>query len=232
MNESDPSRLCLQPESQCPAVQTVTVLREQLGLMQERLATLQQQAITDALTQLHNKRHFSSSLETEMERTRRGQQPTSLILVDLDHFKSINDTFGHPVGDRVLIAAASILKSELRMIDIPCRYGGEEFAIILPSTPILTAIQVAERLRSVLANAEIDANGNRLSITASFGVACFYPEQKTTPTSLLERADAKLYEAKNQGRNRVSAEIQSIPATALSTDERAALLADRDADLE
>jgi two-component system cell cycle response regulator len=224
MNEPDPSHLCLHPEPQCPTVQALAMLREQLGLMQEQLATLQQQAITDALTQLHNKRHFSNSLETEMERTRRGQQPTSLILVDLDHFKSINDTFGHPVGDRVLIAAASILKSELRMIDIPCRYGGEEFAIILPSTPILTAIQVAERLRCVLANTEIDAGGVRLSVTGSFGVAAFYPNQKrATPVSLLERADKKLYQAKSDGRNRVCAEIQSTFDTAVSADERAVL---------
>lgn len=233
MSDTDPPNLCLHPESQCPAEQTLVLLREQLALLQDQLANLQQQAITDPLTQLHNKRHFNVSLETEMERTRRSQQPTSLILADLDHFKTINDTHGHTTGDRVLVAAASLLKSELRMIDIPCRYGGEEFAIILPSTPLLTAIQVAERLRGALANAEIGAGAARLSVTGSFGVASFYPQQqRATPLSLLERADEKLYRAKSEGRNRVCAEIQSSDTNTLSADERAALAGGQDPQLE
>jgi two-component system, cell cycle response regulator len=233
MSDVQPPNLCLHPETQCPAVQSLAVLREQIALLQDQLTSLQQQVITDPLTQLHNKRHFNSSLETEMERTRRSQQPTSLILADLDHFKAINDTHGHATGDRVLVAAASLLKSELRMIDIPCRYGGEEFAIILPSTPLLTAIQVAERLRGALAHTEIDAGAARLSVTGSFGVATFYPQQqRATPLSLLERADERLYRAKSAGRNRVCAEIQSSDTTALSVDERAALTGGQDPELE
>lgn len=226
MNEApDATDLCLHPENQCPATQA-------LAALQDQIVSLQQQVITDPLTQLHNKRHFNSALETELERTRRSQQPTSLILADLDHFKHINDTRGHAVGDLVLASAANLLKSELRMIDIPCRYGGEEFAIILPSTPLLTAIQVAERLRSALAGAEIDTGGTHLKITASFGVASFQGDQKTTSTSLLQRADTRLYEAKKQGRNRVCAETLGPAATAVNPDERAALFGNPDADPE
>ncbi len=215
MSDSLPPSICRHPESACGAQQVLEALRQEI-------ANLQLQVITDPLTQLHNKRHFTWALETEMERTRRSFQPTSLILADLDHFKSINDAHGHIGGDRVLVAAASIIKNELRMIDIPCRYGGEEFAIILPATPILTAIQVAERLRLALAQAEIDTGKGRLSVTASLGVSCYVAHQKTSAINLVERADQKLYEAKSSGRNRTCAETLSAPS-AVTADERAVL---------
>jgi two-component system, cell cycle response regulator len=217
----DAPPICKHPEAQCPAVEAVSQLRAEIS-------QLQRQVNTDALTQLFNKRHFNSALETEMERTRRNLIPTSLILVDLDHFKSINDTYGHTAGDRVLMAAASIFKNELRMIDIPCRYGGEEFAIVLPSTPLLTAAHVAERLRAALANAEIETSNTRIKITGSFGVASFYPEQKITPLQLVEKTDELLYQAKHKGRNQIACDTRPT-TTPITADERAALFAD-DAD--
>src|SRR5690606_36432878 len=142
----------------------------------------------------------------EMERARRSLVPTSLILVDLDRFKSINDTLGHLVGDQVLDQAAHVLNKELRMIDVPCRYGGEEFAIILPSTPLPIAIQVAERLRIAVSTDTIATDKGTMQTTASFGVSCFQHHQKADRSAFIERADQKLYDAKRNGRNCVCAE--------------------------
>lgn len=210
MTES-PSPICPCDVPDCPVLAEVARL-------QKELRALELQVMRDPLTGLYNKRHFDRVLETEMERARRGQQPLSIILLDLDHFKSINDRFGHPAGDHVLHAAAQILKGELRMTDVPCRYGGEEFVIILPTTPLTTAVQVAERLRSALKRAPIDTDKGAVRLTASLGVAVFRPDQKTTAASLIERADEKLYEAKRSGRDRVLAD------TPAAVDEHAVLL--------
>jgi diguanylate cyclase (GGDEF) domain len=199
-------------------------LREEVAHLREKLQALELQVMRDPLTGLYNKRHFDRVLETEMERARRTQQPLSIILLDLDHFKSVNDCFGHPVGDHVLHAAAQLLKGELRMTDVPCRYGGEEFVVILPSTPPTTAVQVAERLRSALKRAPITTDKGPVRLTASLGVAAFRPDQKMTAASLIERADEKLYEAKRSGRDRVFADTLDTSATTIAVEEHAALL--------
>lgn len=215
MTES-PSSLCPCEVSDCPVLAELARLRKELQ-------ALELQVMRDPLTGLYNKRYFDRVLETEMERARRSQQPLSIILLDLDHFKSINDRFGHLAGDHVLHAAAQLLKAELRMTDVPCRYGGEEFVIILPTTPVTTAVQVAERLRSALKRAPIDTDKGGVRLTASLGVAAFHPDQKTTAASLIERADEKLYEAKRSGRDRVFADT-SDTSTAVPVEEHAALL--------
>lgn len=189
--------LCLHPEDGCPATNEISRLRKEM-------AELEQQIIRDPLTGLYNKRHFNSVLTTEMERTRRTSQPTSLILADLDSFKSINDRYGHPIGDLVLCHAATVIRSMLRMIDIPCRYGGEEFAIILPATPLPIAVQVAERLRIALKSAWVETGKGALAVTASFGVSSFKPGESLD--TFLQRTDEKLYEAKRKGKDRVCAD--------------------------
>lgn len=216
---TDPSSLCLRPDADCPALQEIDSLRE-------KILTLEQQVIRDPMTGLYNKRHFDSVLATEMERTKRTLQPTSLILADLDHFKNINDQYGHLVGDRVICRAAAVIKRLLRMIDVPCRYGGEEFAMVLPATPLSTAIQVAERVRSALKEAPLVIDGHTLNVSASFGVSCYRHEQRANAFSLVERADKQLYIAKRQGRDQVCAEIPDTTPSAVTSQERAALFED------
>lgn len=226
-----PSPIYRCPVPDCPAQEDVALLQKKLELLQKEVELLRKeqqalelQVMRDPLTGLYNKRHFDRVLETEMERARRTQQPLSIILLDLDHFKSVNDCFGHLVGDHVLHAAAQVLKAELRMTDVPCRYGGEEFVIILPSTPPTTAVQVAERLRSALKRAPITTDKGPVRLTASLGVAAFRPDQKTTAAALIERADEKLYEAKRSGRDRVLADTSDVPAATIAVEEHAALL--------
>lgn len=225
MRDNAPTTECSLATQQCRRQSEIAELKQQL-------ATLQQQVITDPMTQLFNKRHFLESLETELERSRRSLQPTSLILFDIDFFKKINDTFGHLAGDQILINLAQTIKNTSRKIDIACRYGGEEFALVLPSTPLLTAIQVAERLREVIDNTEIELmNGSRVTMTISLGVSTFAHNQKHDSLALIERADQQLYRAKNSGRNRVCADTQPLQqGSQISDDERDALFNDAPSD--
>ena len=131
---------CPVGEVQCQFLDELIKLREEV----EELSTLVR---TDPLTELSNFRHFTQSLEMEMERTRRTAYPTSVIMLDLDYFKKINDTWGHDLGNKVLVQTAVLIRQTVRKLDIPCRYGGEEFVIILPNTDLPAAIGLAERLR-------------------------------------------------------------------------------------
>lgn len=218
MTEPNPS-LCLRETADCP-------LLEKFARLEEEVHALQRQIVLDPLTGLYNRRHFEKSLDTEMERSRRSLQPLSIILADLDHFKSINDRFGHPVGDKAICCAADIFKAEVRMIDLPCRYGGEEFVIILPATPLLIAIQVAERLRTALKRAPVEFETGKLTLTASFGVSTYAHDRHTTAAQLIQQADQKLYQAKKLGRDQVCAEIPSSGHSQVSEEERTALFND------
>jgi diguanylate cyclase (GGDEF)-like protein len=124
-------------------------------------------------------------------------------MADLDGFKSINDTYGHEVGNLVLQHTAKLIKDTIRPMDLPCRYGGEEFAILLPSTSLLTSVQVAERLRNTLANSEIAADGKAIRVTASFGICGFTADSELSEDQLIATADKQLYAAKNGGRDKV-----------------------------
>jgi two-component system, cell cycle response regulator len=194
----------------------------------QELHQLREQVIRDPMTGLYNKRYFSAALATEMERSRRNRLATSLILLDIDHFKRINDTYGHVAGDKVLERLARILEQTVRMIDIPCRYGGEEFAIILPSTPLTIACQVAERVRAAIEETRIALDAQTINITASLGVSSFFDDQESTPLNLIERADKELYTAKQNGRNRVQSEPWIQTSAQVSEDEREALFGDDD----
>ncbi len=161
-------------------------------------------ARTDMLTGLANRRAFDEAVQLEIQRAQRYATPLTLVMTDLDYFKAINDQYGHHVGDRVLQHFAIILSESVRNVDLVGRWGGEEFAILMPGTDLEKAIQVAERMRVTVADAPW-IEGLACGYTASFGVAAFRPD---TPTmdSLLGRADAALYAAKNNGRNRVEVE--------------------------
>jgi len=161
-------------------------------------------ALTDPLTGVGNRRRFESDLEKAVREARSGATPVSLVMCDIDHFKRVNDTFGHRVGDEVLRMFARTLESSLRGGDMVARYGGEEFAIILPGTPLGGAQQIAERIRARFSSKRLTVRETNQSVgvlTASFGVTEIKPGEK--PDDAFERADRKLYEAKSKGRNRV-----------------------------
>ncbi|NYE56728.1 PAS domain S-box protein [Carboxydothermus ferrireducens] len=162
---------------------------------------LYQQSITDPLTNVYNRRFFMQMLEQEMERTRRNGKPFSVIMFDIDHFKSVNDHFGHAAGDMVLKNIADMVKKRIRKTDCFARWGGEEFIILLPETSIKDAVGLAEELRERLISMTLPEVGHA---TASFGVASYRPSD--TIDTILLRADDMLYEAKASGRNCVKSE--------------------------
>ncbi|WP_301180397.1 GGDEF domain-containing protein [Thalassolituus sp. UBA3500] len=188
----------------------------------DEVATLRKQVVTDPLTGLFNVRHFRKSLEHELERTRRTGMTTALVMVDLDHFKSVNDTWGHEAGNLVLQTVAQLLQDQTRKLDICCRYGGEEFAVILPSTELMLARQVAERCLNALRNTLIPLESTDLQVTASIGVAVADNSSQTSDR-LIEDADECMYDAKKGGRNQVVSKRPQPSQSAVSIDERDAL---------
>jgi len=167
---------------------------------------LQSEATTDPLTGLANRRSFSMAAELEVARARKQQSPLALLSLDLDFFKRVNDKYGHATGDLVLVQTARLLKGAMRDGDLAARLGGEEFAALLPNTPLQHALAVAERIRqSIAVTPVVLSDGSSLSVTASIGVA-LYHDSEYDLSPALERADEALYRAKNGGRNRVEAE--------------------------
>ena len=163
-------------------------------------------AVTDGLTGLHNRRYLDSHLQTLFDRAVARRRPLSVMMTDLDRFKLLNDTYGHDGGDAVLREFATRLRKNVRGIDLACRYGGEEFVVVMPDTERETAFKVAERIRAGIEEAgfQIDASGRMVNVTVSIGVASLQPPHDTVQT-LMKRADVALYEAKANGRNRVVA---------------------------
>ncbi|MBU0830544.1 MAG: sensor domain-containing diguanylate cyclase [Gammaproteobacteria bacterium] len=183
------------------ALHEAEVLNQQLLAQVKRVDELNQAlselATTDALTGLNNRRAFDHSLQLEMAVVERRNIPLSLLMLDVDHFKHINDQFGHDAGDKVLIAIAQMLNGCARVVDVVARVGGEEFAVILPNTDADGALEVAERMRTTVAQAKWLAH----PATISIGVATL--QIKESASRLYSRADAALYDAKATGRNRV-----------------------------
>ena len=171
-------------------------------------AEILEHATLDALTGLNNRRQFETRLSQEVATAKRKKTDLCCIMLDVDYFKSVNDTYGHTAGDCVLKSIAQIIKKELREYDTACRYGGEEFIIILPFTTINEAMFVAQRLRKTIEDSNIDIseahieNTPSISVTISAGVSCFNAEEDT-PQTFYQKADAALYDAKNAGRNKV-----------------------------
>ncbi len=163
---------------------------------------VQRQAITDPLTELYNRRGFFEIGEHEIERSHRFSRPLVAMMVDIDHFKLINDEFGHAVGDQVLQQIANRIRNNVRKVDIVGRYGGDEFAILLPELDIFSAVNVAERLRKKVEEFPFQANSQVVRAAISIGVAKIMPDMPNLD-ALLVRADHALYLAKNGGRNRV-----------------------------
>jgi diguanylate cyclase (GGDEF)-like protein len=171
--------------------------------LRDRERRLHEAARTDPLTGVANRRRFLEVFTREFERARRYGTALACVILDLDHFKKINDQFGHIVGDRVLVAAAQAFKASLRATDTIARWGGEEFVVLLPQTDVAGAEAVAERCRQSLEEVVLAAGGERISVTVSVGVAGYPQPAFDSPDALLKSADDALYRAKSGGRNRV-----------------------------
>jgi diguanylate cyclase (GGDEF)-like protein len=174
--------------------------------------TVERQAVTDALTGLANLRAFTSILDRELERSRRFDTPLGLVMLDLDDFKQVNDSYGHQQGDEVLAQVAGVLRTLSRHLDAPARYGGEELAMVLPQTDAEGAMLLAERMREAVEGLQVPRvrGGGSLSVTASFGVASV-PDTAADRDSLIAAADAALYQAKRAGKNRVERALALVP---------------------
>jgi diguanylate cyclase (GGDEF)-like protein len=171
----------------------------EIGLLQSKL---REQAIRDSLTNLFNRRYLEETLDRELSRAGRENYPVCIIMIDLDHFKKVNDTYGHEAGDLVLKAIADTLSEQSRRGDFACRYGGEEFVIAMPNITMETAYERAEKLRQALTLLRVPFEYYELSVTISVGIAC-YPENGGTRDEILRAADQAMYAAKDAGRDHI-----------------------------
>lgn len=187
----------------------LTASRDDIASLQRDLDDVRRESMLDPLTKIANRKSFDEGIETAMSDADQSGDPLCLMIIDIDHFKTFNDTYGHQTGDQVLRLVAMTLKSNIKGKDLAARYGGEEFVAILPSTDLEGAIIVAENIRKAIQAKELlkrSTNEKLGRITASFGIACYRPEDSAG--SLIERADRCLYAAKHAGRNRVFSENQ------------------------
>lgn len=207
LNGDEPGRQRAATRAWLDAVRELAIaVAEQVALSLTNLRlqeSLRLQAIRDPLTGIYNRRYMQEALDREIKRVGRTGQSLSLIMMDIDHFKSVNDTYGHPAGDTLLRKLAEVVQGQIRAEDVACRYGGEEFAIILPNSSLDSARRCAERIREELRGLTVEHRGQALGrITLSLGVAGF-PEHGPTAEALVQAADTALYQAKRGGRDQV-----------------------------
>jgi len=199
--------------------QKLEASRDDIASLQRDLDDVRRESMLDPLTKIANRKSFDEGMDEAIAEASSGGAPLCLMIIDIDHFKSFNDTYGHQTGDQVLRLVAMTLKSNIKGKDLAARYGGEEFVAILPSTDIEGAVIVAENIRRAIQAKELlkrSTNEKLGRITASFGVAAY--RQGDTPGALIERADRCLYAAKHAGRNRVVSETE-IEKTQASQDQ-------------
>ena len=196
----------IDPEELAARVRTQIKRKRYTDLLRANLDQSLEAAVTDPLTGLHNRRYMASQLDPLVARATRDGKPVGALLLDIDHFKKINDSFGHDVGDEVLREFAVRLASNVRAVDLPCRYGGEEFVVVMPETTLEEAGRIAERIRLHVSSSPFRVSNGReiLTVTISIGVAASLGPGDS-PEALLKRSDEALYEAKQTGRNRVIA---------------------------
>jgi len=164
---------------------------------------LEELSDTDELTGLKNRRAFNNALETEIHKVTRYDRPLSILMLDADNLKTVNDDFGHAIGDKLIVMLAQVVEESLRKTDILARYGGDEFVAILTETPMDRAVEVAERIRVSVENTTFSSGGKRVASTISIGVSCFSKEFDQGE-EIMAQADRKLYESKDKGKNTVS----------------------------
>jgi diguanylate cyclase (GGDEF)-like protein len=179
-------------------------LQVTLRELEEKNRELEQLNMEDALPKTKNRRYFDKKLLMDIRRSRREQTPLAIIMLDIDHFKAINDTYGHLTGDQTIQAAADVIKQHLkRPLDEVARYGGEEFVVLLPNTPLEGALEIAEQIRKAAQNTDIIVAGTTIKFTLSAGVYSAIAEDINNPSFFTDYADKALYHAKQTGRNRV-----------------------------
>lgn len=192
LSSGRPAKVICVPE----VVRRVCEMRDELERW-KRLSSI------DPLTGLANFRHFREMLVAELDRVLRTKLPCALVMIDIDHFKAINDTHGHENGNQALKFVANVIKDQIRKIDFAARYGGEEFAVILPGTHLGKAVEVAKRLCAVVRDSVVQLDAVAARLTVSAGVAVCKADEIVSPELLIQRADEQLYCAKKQGRDRV-----------------------------
>ena len=210
--------LALQEETQEQLEQRVQERTLELNIalqeLEEANRELEQKNTLDELTGLFNRRFYDQKLTAEFRRSRRNLTPLSLIVIDIDHFKTINDTYGHSGGDKCLITLAQLIKQNVRRSsDIGCRYGGEEFCLILPETDTTGAIAIAEELRQKVIATEFTVEQQSISLTISCGISTYQQQAEATPIDVFNAADKALYQAKEHGRNQVKVQVISTAET-------------------
>jgi diguanylate cyclase len=186
---------------------SLSASKQEINQLQENLELVRNESLTDPLTSLANRKYFDAALDQAIAHASRNGEPMSLMMTDIDHFKTFNDNYGHLTGDQVLRLVAISMKQNVKGQDIAARYGGEEFAVVLPNTVLRSAITVADHIRRAVMTKELmkRSTGEHLGrVTISIGVAMLRPGD--TAQSLIERADSCLYAAKRNGRNRVISE--------------------------
>jgi diguanylate cyclase (GGDEF)-like protein len=169
----------------------------------QKISSIKDMAIYDTLTNVHNRRYFEERLKTETQKSFSANTPLSLVMVDIDHFKQVNDTFGHPDGDRVLCKIASLLKGSVRKDDTVARYGGEEFVLILPGAKLEVTSVIAERIRRLIETTTFEIEKGQIHISISIGISNLPVHPARSKEELIKMADHALYNAKKEGRNRV-----------------------------
>jgi len=212
-------------ELECPVGETQCDWLDEVQELRLKVEELSELVSTDALTGLFNFRHFKTVLQAEMDRSKRSGIPTSLVMVDIDHFKAVNDTYGHEIGNQALQHLAEILRGEVRTTDIVCRYGGEEFAMIFPETHLNLAVKVADRIREEIQNLPLKSELGEIVLTASMGASVYMKTSVLDIDSFVDSVDKYLYEAKQSGRNCIChidyAELRAV--SEITVDERAML---------
>lgn len=185
----------------------------ELQRLQDRLTRLAHLSEHDPLTGLSNRRAFERVLDLEVERCRRNRTSVSLVVLDLDDFKRVNDTYGHPLGDKALVAVANVLLAEKRRYDLAARTGGEEFSLVLTGIGLIRAQTMVDRVLKTIRELRIECNGEAIRLTCSAGIASYKGRVALTPAELVSLADKALYEAKHSGKDRhVSAAIPDMAA--------------------
>jgi diguanylate cyclase (GGDEF)-like protein len=205
-------------------------LKSKLDALAAEVEQLTHLVTKDTLTGLSNYRHFTNVVSQEIERSRRTRQPMTLIIIDVDHFKKVNDNWGHEVGNNALKLISCCILQSIRQLDVACRYGGEEFIVIFPCTDTTTSLKVAERIRAAIESTPLIIQFDNLAepikhtLTVSIGVGSFPVKIENDDWhKLVERADNKLYEAKLNGRNRVCYGKTFTESQQVSEDEKSAL---------
>ena len=203
------------------AAATRLILTREFQRLLDALCSL---TMEDSLTGLFNRRYFDSRLVQEMQRALRDGTPCSLMMLDIDYFKKVNDVHGHQAGDRMLSHVARIMEETLRASDITARFGGEEFTIILPNTDGASAQMTAERIRAAVEASPLESTSDPIRTTVSIGISTYMPPGFVTPEQLIRQADTAMYKAKQAGRNRCKLFAASPDTTAgVTAEERAAL---------